>query len=100
MNTFSPTQSVETLLTVANGYSGASAIAAQVLLSAWNSNDFTVPVAELSLLDGENYQHALNVMTLRYQGKEPQSVIAQGEKKFRTLCVEWSHLETQRKGAA
>ncbi|USD19989.1 hypothetical protein MJO52_12960 [Microbulbifer variabilis] len=100
MNTFSPTLSVETLLRVANGYSGASAIAAQVLLSAWNSNDFTVPVAELSLLDGENYQHALNVMTLRYQGKEPQNVIAQGDKKFHTLCVEWSHLETQRKGAA
>ncbi|MFA0812662.1 DUF7673 family protein [Microbulbifer epialgicus] len=100
MNYFSPKQSVETLLTVANGYSGASAIAAQVLLSAWNSNDFTIPVAELALLDGDNYQHALNVITLRYMGKEPQSVIAQGEKKFRTLCIEWSHLETQRKSAA
>lgn len=100
MTYFTSKQSVETLLTVANGYSGASAIAAQVLLSAWNSNDFTVPVAELSLLDGDNYQHALNVITLRYMGKEPQSVIAHGEKKFRTLQVEWSHLETQRKGAA
>ncbi|WP_444945618.1 hypothetical protein ACJJIP_16485 [Microbulbifer sp. VTAC004] len=96
MSSFSPIQSVETLLTVANGYSGASAIAAQVLLSAWNSNDFTVPVAELALLDGDNDQHALNLIT----GKDPQNVIAHGEKKFRTLCVEWSHLETQRKGAA
>ncbi|WP_444901318.1 hypothetical protein ACJJIG_17240 [Microbulbifer sp. SSSA007] len=99
MNTFSPKQSVETLLTVANGYSGASAIAAQVLLSAWNSSDFAVPIAELALLDGDNYQHALNVITLRYQGKEPHSVIAHGEQKFRALSVEWSHLETQRKGA-
>ncbi|WP_444901383.1 hypothetical protein ACJJIG_17725 [Microbulbifer sp. SSSA007] len=54
MSNFSPKQSVETLLTVANGYSDASAIAAQVLLSAWNSNDFAVPIAELALLDGDN----------------------------------------------
>ncbi|WP_444903801.1 hypothetical protein ACJJIU_00110 [Microbulbifer sp. CnH-101-E] len=100
MNTFSPTQSVETLLRVANGYSGASEIAAQVLLSAWNSSDFAVPVASLSLLDGDNYQHALNVMNLRYHGRAPQSVIADGEKKFHALYREWNHLEIQRKEAA
>ncbi|WP_444931536.1 hypothetical protein ACJJIF_07100 [Microbulbifer sp. SSSA002] len=100
MNQINPAHSVETLLRVANGYSGASEIAAQVLLSAWNSSDFAVPVAELSLLDGDNYQHAINVINLRYQGKSPQSVITNGEKKFHTLYRYWSYLEIQRKEAA
>ncbi|WP_226649308.1 hypothetical protein [Microbulbifer variabilis] len=100
MNTFSPTQSIETLLTVAKGNSGASEVAAQVLLSAWNSCDFAVPVANLSLLDGDNYQHALNVMNLRYHGRAPQSVIADGDKKMNALCREWNHLAIQRKDAA
>ncbi|WP_299583039.1 hypothetical protein [uncultured Microbulbifer sp.] len=100
MNPFSPTQSVETLLTEANRHTGASEIAAQVLLSAWNSRDFTVPVENLSLLDGDNYQHAINVMDLRYHGRAPQSVIANGDKKFHALWRDWSHLETQRKEAA
>jgi len=91
---------VETLPTVASGYSGTSVIATQVLLSAWNSNDFTVPGAELTLLNEDNYQHIPNVISLRHQGKEPQNIIAHGEKKSRTLCVEWFHLEIQRKGAA
>ncbi|WP_299582022.1 hypothetical protein [uncultured Microbulbifer sp.] len=100
MNTFSPTQSVETLLRVAGRHSGASEIAAQVLLSAWNSSDFSVPVANLSLLDGDNFQHALNVINLRYHGRAPQNVIADGEKKFHALYREWNHLEIQRKEAA
>ncbi|WP_226649010.1 hypothetical protein [Microbulbifer variabilis] len=100
MNTFSPTQSVETLLTVANRHTGASEIAAKVLLSAWNSSDFAVPVADLALLDGDNYQHALNVINLRYHGREPQSVIANGEKRFHALWRDWNHLEIQRKKAA
>ncbi|WP_226649369.1 hypothetical protein [Microbulbifer variabilis] len=100
MNTFSPTQSIETLLTVAKGNSGASEVAAQVLLSAWNSSDFAVPVANLSLLDGDNYQHALNVMNLRYHGRAPQSVIADGDKKMNALWREWNHLAIQRKDAA
>ncbi|MCO1336212.1 hypothetical protein MO867_17925 [Microbulbifer sp. OS29] len=100
MNQINPAHSVETLLKVANGYSGASKAAALVLLSAWNSSDFAVPVAELALLDGDNYQHAINVMNLRYHGKEPQSVIANGDKKFHALYREWNHLEIQRKEAA
>ncbi|QFT53519.1 hypothetical protein [Microbulbifer sp. THAF38] len=100
MNTPNSTHSVETLLKVANGNSGASKVAALVLLSAWNSNDFSLPVAELSLLDGDNYQHALNVMNLRYHGREPQNVIADGDKKLNALYREWNHLEIQRKEAA
>jgi len=94
-----PSVSVETLFTVANGYSGASKAAALVLLSAWNSNDFSLPIAELSLLDGDNFWHAINVINLRYHGKSPQSVIAGGDKKFHALYREWNHLETQRKKA-
>ncbi|WP_444956768.1 DUF7673 family protein [Microbulbifer sp. ZKSA002] len=100
MNQNNPAHSVETLLTVANGNSGASKVAALVLLSAWNSYDFSVPVADLALLDGDNFQHAINVMNLRYHGRSPENVIADGEKKFHTLYRDWNHLETQRKEAA
>ncbi|WP_444933637.1 DUF7673 family protein [Microbulbifer sp. JTAC008] len=100
MNQNNPAHSVETLLTVANRHTGASEIAAQVLLSAWNSSAFAVPVADLALLDSANYQHAINVMTLRYHCKEPQRVIPNGDKKFHALYREWNHLEIQRKEAA
>lgn len=36
------------------------------------------------------------VMHLRYQGTEPQSVIASGKKKFHALYRTWKYLQIQR----
>ncbi|MBN8431834.1 hypothetical protein JF535_13330 [Microbulbifer salipaludis] len=93
--------SVEALLTIESYQSGSSEIAALVLLSAWNSYDFAVPVAELARLDPDNYRHALRVLTLRYSGHEPHTVIENGDARFKALHDRWAHLKiTEQTGAA
>lgn len=87
-------RSVETLLGLAIGDSGGATPAALVLLSAYNSQDFQVPVDELCRLDPDNYRHAINVITLRYRGIEPHEVIENGERRFVALWEEHKHLRT------
>ncbi|WP_051686936.1 hypothetical protein [Microbulbifer sp. HZ11] len=96
MNTMTFTDaadSVEALLKIESYQSGSSEVAAQVLLSAWNSYDFTLPVAELARLDADNYRHAIRVITLRYHGHEPHTVIKNGDKRFMALHDRWVHLK-------
>jgi hypothetical protein len=85
-------RSVRALLNVANSYSGGSKPAALVLLSAYNSYEFTIPVNELCVLDPNNYQHAINVITARYHGTEPHEVIDDGAAIFDELWNNWKHL--------
>lgn len=93
-------RSVEALLTVEARCTGSSEIAALVLLSAYNSFDFAVPVADLGSLDGENYRHALNVITLRYMGFEPHTVVENGSTRFEAMRARWAHLSTNKEAAA
>lgn len=87
-------RSVETLLGLAIGDSGGATPAALVLLSAYNSQDFQVPVDELCRLDPDNYRHAINIITLRYRGIEPHEVIEHGARRFDALWERWEHLRT------
>ena len=91
---------VEALLTVEARRTGASEIAALVLLSAYNSFNFTAPVAELGSLDAANYKHALNVITLRYMGFEPHTVVENGSDRFKAMCLRWEHLNINKDAAA
>lgn len=94
MNTMTFTdaaRSVEALLELESYQSGSSEVAALILLSAWNSYDFALPVAELGRLDGDNYRHAMRVITLRYHGHEPHTVIPHGDKRFQALYQRWAH---------
>ncbi|MEW5250589.1 DUF7673 family protein [Microbulbifer sp. 2201CG32-9] len=84
-------KSVEALMKLERLQCGGSEVAALVLLSAYNSYDFTLPVAELTRLDGDYYRHAMCVITLRYHGHEPHTVINNGDKRFRALCQRWAH---------
>lgn len=93
-------RSVEALLTVEARCTGASEIAALVLLSAYNSFDFSVPVADLGSLDGDNYKHALNVITVRYMGFEPHTLVENGSARFEAMRRRWEHLSTNKEAAA
>lgn len=85
-------ESVIALLTLALGDTGASKIAAQVLLSAHNGYFFQLNVASLCDLDSDNYQHAMNVIHGRSKTlTEPHNLVNKGDDIFQTL---WDHWES------
>ncbi|WP_346839800.1 hypothetical protein [Microbulbifer sp. SAOS-129_SWC] len=103
MNAVTLTQyqrSILALLKLERGNTGASEIAALVLLSAWNSYDFAVPVADLCRLDSDNFHHAMNTIELRYHGAEPHRLVPNGNEEFEALCQRWAHLKTNERTEA
>lgn len=89
--------SVEALVRVAQGYTGASRVAAQVLLSAYNGDNFHVDITELGVLDAKNLAHTLRVIWGRSAQPclEPHKVIHDGEAVFHALWDNWCRLHVQ-----
>lgn len=82
--------SVKALLPLALGDTGGSRIAALVLLSAYNSHAWRLPIVSLSILDNKNYAHALNVIRGRVElGTEPHELIPDGGQQFEELSDIW-----------
>ncbi len=74
------------LAALAQGDTGGSRVAAQVLLSAYNGNDFQLNIVDLCTLDRGYYQAALAVIRGRVElGTEPQDLLEDGEHLFREL---------------
>ena len=65
-------------------------VAAQVVLSAYNGREWQLDVTELSLLDGEYYQAAINVIRGRKEIMvEPHNLISNGQEIFHRIWDQW-----------
>jgi len=70
-------------------------IAAQVLLSTYNSYNYHVALVDLCSLDDKGYQAALAVIRGRAESfTEPHEVIDNGAAVFDRLETRWAHLRT------
>ena len=81
---------VRTLIEIAQGDTGGSRVAAQVLLSAYNGDAFQFNIVELGILDQKHYQAALAVIQGRVElGREPHLCIDNGGRIFEALWEQW-----------
>lgn len=87
------------LITLAQGDTGGSRVAAQVLLSAYNGRDFQLDIVDLCSLDSGNYQAALSVIRGRVElRKEPQDFVEKGDEVFRDLWKRWERYHVSNRG--
>ncbi len=87
------------LVPLAQGDTGGSRVAAQVLLSAYNGNDFQLDIVDLCHLDRGHYQAALAVIRGRIElREEPQNYAANGDMVFRDLWQQWQRLHVTNRG--
>ncbi len=83
-------EGIKTLILLAQGDTGGSRVAAQVLLSAYNGEAFQLNVVDLGNLDQKHYQAALSVIQGRVElHKEPQNMIENGSSVFKNLWRQW-----------
>ena len=87
------------LVPLAQGDTGGSRVAAQVVLSAYNGSDFQLDITDLCNLDRGNYQAALAVIRGRVElGIEPQDSLENGDKVFRELWQRWERYHVANRG--
>ena len=90
---------IEILVPLAQGDTGGARVAAQVLLSAYNGEDFQLDIVDLGLLDEKYYFAALAVIRGRTEHRtEPHTLISGGDKIFQELCRIWKGYHVQRRG--
>jgi hypothetical protein len=78
------------LVPLAQGDTGGSRVAAQVLLSAFNGEEWQLNIVELSLLDQGYYEAALDVIRGRVElGIEPHTLVEGGGRIFEELWLQW-----------
>lgn len=88
------TDAVISCVKMAQTTSGGARRCAEVLLSAYNGNEFHVSIADLSGLDRNHFANVVKVIRGRIElGLEPQDVIENGEKLFMALRKAWYFLE-------
>ena len=69
--------------------SGGAYVAAKVVLSAYNSSDYPLDIAELGALDTDLFEDALNVIRLRIQhAYEPHEFFTEGRQLFEAIAEE------------
>ena len=87
------------LVSLAQGDTGGSRVAAQVLLSAYNGADFQLDIVALGNLDHGYYQAALAVIRGRVElREEPQNFVENGDEVFRDLWQQWQRLHVTNRG--
>jgi hypothetical protein len=87
------------LVPLAQGDTGGSRVAAQVVLSAYNGRDFQLDIVDLCNLDRGSYQAALAVIRGRVElGIEPQDFLENGDKVFRELWQRWVRYHVANRG--
>ena len=86
------TTATRTLMNLAYSGTSAARVAAQVLLSGYNGEEWQLNITDLCLLDSNNLSHAVTFMLGRATlGKEPQDLIDNGNQVFLDLWDSWSH---------
>lgn len=84
---------------LAEGDTGGSRVAAQVLLSAYNGNEFQLNIVDLCNLDRLHYQAALAVIQGRVElGIEPQQFLENGDQVFLDLWERWLRYHVANRG--
>lgn len=87
------TASVIALIKLALNDTSGSRAAAQVLLSAYNGDNWQLNVTDLVCLDRENLQHALVVMECRAMlWEEPHNMVTNGSELFERLQRRWRRM--------
>ncbi len=87
---------VETLLPVAMTDTSGGRAAAQVLLSAYNGNEFHLDVTDLGNLDPRLFAAALEVIQLRtLANREPHDLIENGNDRFLQVWERWECLHVR-----
>lgn len=93
------TAAVIALIQLAQQGTSGGRVAAQVLLSAYNGNEFQLDVASMENLDRNNYELALTVIRGRYDTCcEPHSMIKDGSKIFGALWDKWIRFHVEERG--
>lgn len=86
------------LFKLAQGDTGGSRVAAQVLLGLYNGNCFHVDLTEVcGNLDSHYFRSALIAIkgrSIHGCWVEPHTVIENGNEHFHTLWKQWEHLHT------
>ncbi|MEL0621756.1 hypothetical protein V6238_01505 [Marinomonas arenicola] len=86
-------EAVETLVSLAQGGSGASELAAHILLSLSNGNAYQVPLSSFMMLDALNFDAALSVIKgHRSCFCSPNNAIQNGDAIFSNLKKRWPTL--------
>lgn len=87
-------EAVERLLDLAEGDTGGSLAAAQVLLGLYNANNWHADLVDIACrLDEKNRFAALVLITGRGKlMREPHTVIENGQERFYALAEQWQHL--------
>lgn len=82
---------VEKLLTMALEHDGGGArTCAQVLLSAYNGDEWQLDITDLGNLDHNYYPAALAVIRGRVElRREPQDLVKDGSNRFKLLWKQW-----------
>lgn len=84
------TDAVHKLLKVVDMCCGGSRAAVQVLLSAYNGNDFHLSIPDLCVLDQNYYSAAITVIRGRCELRlEPHEVIPNGSRIFEDMYFDW-----------
>tara|TARA_R110001592_G_scaffold221139_2_gene475826 strand:+ start:33372 stop:33884 length:513 start_codon:yes stop_codon:yes gene_type:complete len=92
-------EAVEALSKMCLEHTGSGSYAAvQVLLSAYNGNNYQVDLTDLCHLDESNFQHAMAIIQGRvFCSREPHSMIENGAKIFDALEEKWGNLNVRRR---
>ncbi|SIQ11442.1 DUF7673 family protein [Marinobacterium stanieri] len=87
---------VETLLPAAMTDTSGGRAAAQVLLSAYNGNEFHLDVTDLGNLDPRLFNAAIEVILLRtLANREPHELADNGNARFRQVWELWECLHVR-----
>lgn len=93
------TAAILKLIPLAQGNTGGSRVAAQVLLSAYNGGEFQLNIVDLGNLDRANYAAALGVIRGRVElGIEPHTVVEHGDRIFQELWRKWERYNVANRG--
>lgn len=85
-------EAITLLVNTAQRDTGASRVAAQIVLSAYNGHAFQLDITELTNLDATHYAAALDVIRGRAELRiEPHTVIDNGDEIFQDLWQQWQH---------
>ena len=90
------TKAIARLVEIVSWRTGASRVAAQVLLSAYNGYNWQVDISELGILDPDIFDAAVTVIIGRVRlGIEPHTVIENGQDVFEDMAERYQRLRVE-----
>lgn len=80
---------------------GGSRVAAQLLLSAYNGDDYQLDVTDMRVLSRDNHDYAMAVIQGRYDTNlEPHTLLENGDQIFQDLCSRYHWLRLSNRSKA